>query len=167
MTTVARNNYLVGGVSAEGYLLHDHVPANNAVDPFNQGDLVSFDSSHHCAQACNTDTKAANLLGVAMGSSIVNSNLDNAQYSGIGEPSVQVAYAGIFNLYTTSGDTYNDGDPVWSSGVDAQTITNTVGSNANKVGCARLPINVSSIAGGAGIQVPVFVYSRYYVTFGN
>lgn len=164
MSTVARNNFLLGGVSEEGYLLHDHVPVLDATHHVNAGDLVYMDTSAYVAASLDSDAHAASLLGVAMQSSLINSNLDNS--ASAGEPSIQVGYGGIWNFNTTSGDTYHDGDALYI-GADAQTVTNTAGMMTHKVGCVRLPINVSSVAGGSGIQVPVFVYSKYYVTFGN
>lgn len=162
MSTVAQNNIRTGALHPEGFLYHGHVPVNDSVSHINQGDLVYWDSASHTAKALDTDGHAATLLGVALGSSIVNSNVDNSTSSSL-VPNINIGYGVISQFNTTSGDTLHEGDAVYA-GADAQTVTSASG-NSNKVGVVRLPPRGSNISGGTGVTVPVLVYSQAFVAF--
>lgn len=161
MSTVANNNLRTGCLSAEGILVHGHVPVLDSASHINQGDLVYWDATSMTAKALDSDAHAATLLGAALGSSIVNSNIDNTSSSG--EPDINIGYGGIFDMKTTSGDLYSEGTPVYV-GADAQTVTSATGST-NKVGVVRLAPRGSAITGAAGVTVPVLVYSHAFVDF--
>lgn len=161
MSTVAQNNIVAGCVHQEGFLMHGHVPVNHSTVPVNQGDLVYWDSAAKIAKPIASDSNVASLLGVALGSSKFNSNIDNS--TSIKEPTINIGYGVIANMKTVASDVYNDGDPVYYS-TDAQTVTSATGSS-NKIGIVRLAPEGSAITGATGVTVPVFVYSQAFVAF--
>lgn len=162
MSTVAQNNLLTGGVHGEGFLYHAHVPVSNSTFPINQGDLVYWDGTAHIAKVVGSDANAAALLGVALGSSAFNSNLDNSSAT-VAVYNIEIGYNVIASFKTTNAETYAEGTAVYI-GADAQTITTVAGTN--KVGVVRLPPRGSAVTGASGVTVPVLVYSHAFVSFG-
>ena len=156
------NNLKKGLFVGLGVANFEAVPCNNASFPIREGSLVWWDSSAHLAKelGVSDDTNAAHLIGVASTPSAVSSSLDGST-----EPTVNVQALGVHDLGTTSGDTYHHGDVVYA-GADAQTITNTAGMMTNKIGVVQLPAGVASVAGGAGISVPILVFTKAFISLG-
>lgn len=126
---------------------------------FNLGDLLYMDTSAHQAKPLiNSDANAATFCGVAMNGSFVNV-YGTKKYFDL----VPVLTKGVVRLFTTVGDTYHEGDPVYV-GVDAQTVTNTVGGLTKKLGYVKLSAGQTSLAGGAGITVEVQITPLWPVT---
>jgi hypothetical protein len=103
------------------------------------------------------DTNAAKFIGVALDSSYVNP-YGTKKYS----PQIAVGLDGVFTFSTTSGDTYNEGDAVYT-GVDAQTVTNTAGGLTKKIGFVKMRPGQSAVAGGAGISIDIEISAQYPV----
>lgn len=120
----------------------------------NAGDLLYFDSSAHVAKPLDSDAHAATLLGVAYDSSFLNL-YGQKKY----EAGVVAISSGVVRLFTTSGDTYHDGDEVWL-GADAQTITNTQGGNTHAIGVVYLPMG-NTVAGGSGTLIEVIIQPQF------
>lgn len=128
----------------------------------NAGDLVWYDTSNHWVASVDTDGHAATFAGVALDGASIQ------PYSTVfATPQIPVGTKGIFRFFTTSGDTYHDGDKVYqttSAAGTPQTITNTQGGNSNVLGTVVMPPSITSIAGGAGIQVQVKISPLWPVT---
>lgn len=128
----------------------------------NGGDMVWYDTSNHWVAALDTDAHAAEFAGVAMdGSSIQPYN--TAFYM----PQLPIATKGIFRFFTTTGDTYHDGDKVYqttSASGNPQTVTNTQGGNSNVLGTIVLPPGITSVVAAAGVQVQVKISPLWPVT---
>jgi len=132
-----------------------------AVDPVNfpiqQGSLVFYDVVNNLTKPVTSDADAATLLGCATKTIPFASNLGNGvtpvHYD------MEAAFGDAFKLNTTTGETYVNFQEVYV-GADSQTITNTAGLMTHPVGYIRLPSNVASVAGAAGVKVPVVVYTR-------
>lgn len=153
-------NIKKGKTNGQGYMQHDAVPCNDATFPIAQGDLVYWDSAAKiCKKLVASDANAANILGVALKASKVNSSIDAST-----EPNVTVGFGCIAELKTTAAQTYNHGDLVYS-GADEQTVTTTAGTNP--VGVVQLVSKGSAITGAAGVLVQVLVYSKAFVKFSN
>lgn len=123
----------------------------------NQGDQVYLDTSNHVVKSlgASDDTNAATYVGVALDGSYIQP-YSVKEYS----PQIPVLTKGICRFKTTSGDTYHTGDAVYV-GADCQTVTNTVGGLTKKIGYVNLPPSVSSLAGGAGITVEIWIEAQW------
>lgn len=163
MSTVARNAVKKGIVNGEGFLQHNSVPVADGTSHINQGDLVYYDTSAHIAKPADTDAHCATLLGIALKSSIVNSNLDS---SALSLPAIDVGFGVVASLKTTAAETYHHGDLLYI-GADAQTVTNSnaSGASTHPVGCVQLPAGVATVTGAAGVSIDVLVYSNELVQF--
>ena len=159
MSTVNQNAVQTGIVNGQGFLQHQ-AKINHASFPVKQGELVYWDASAHIVKPLDTDAHAATQLGVALQPSGVSSSLDNS--AAIVEKTIAVGFGCKALFKTTVGDTYLEGDALYI-GADAQTVTNTVGANVNKIGVVQHPAAVSSVAGAAGVNVQVLVYSNAIV----
>lgn len=148
------NNLLSFGIISQQGIKEVPYPCADATASFNQGDLLYYDTTAHIVKALDTDAHAATFAGVAMQPSKVSSNVDNT--ASANPVQVAVGSSGVFNFKTTVGETYHFGDAIWI-GADAQTITNTVGSNTHSLGKIWLPPGVSAVTGAAGISVGVAV----------
>ncbi len=128
---------------------------------FNLGDMVYMDTSaHQVKPLINSDANAATFAGIAMNGTSVNV-YGTKKYFDL----VPILEEGNVRLFTTTGDTYHDGDAVYV-GADAQTITNTAGGLTKKLGYVKLPAGITSIAGGSGITVEINITPLWPVTIG-
>lgn len=128
----------------------------------NAGDQVYFDTSAKVVKSLGTsdDTNAANFAGIAMDGSFIQP-YSAKQYDLGGQ--IPVLTRGIVRMKTTVGDTYQAGQPLYV-GVDAQTVTNTVGGLTKKIGYVVMPPAQTSIAGGAGIFIQMEISTLFPVT---
>lgn len=153
MATTAQNN-IVEARRVEAW----KVLADGTAD-INQGDQVYLDTSAHVVKSLGAadDTNAATFVGVAGESSFINP-YGTKEYSA----QIPVVRAGVVSMFTTSGDTYNEGDALYV-GADAQTVTNTVGGLTKKVGYAKMRPGQSAVAGGATVAIDMVIEAQYPV----
>ncbi len=131
--------------------------ATDGNSDINQGDQVYLDTSAHLVKPLGTsdDTNAATFVGVAMDGSYIQP-YSQKKYS----DQIPVLTKGICRFNSTTGDTYHDGDAVYV-GVDAQTVTNTVGGLTKKIGYVKLAPGITSIAGAAGVTVEIEIQPQF------
>lgn len=125
---------------------------------FFQGDNLWWDSSAGYAKPLDSDAHAAYLLGPALRSAYIAPYASINLVGGPGLvknyfPSALIGFGDVYTFFTTSGDTYTEGTAVYF-GTDAQTITSQAASHS--IGVVSLPTG-ATVAGGAGILVPVLV----------
>jgi len=157
MAVVSMNN-LVQKIK-DGYIFD--LPVVSTGTPTNiikQGELVYWDATNKNIKSLDSDANAATFLGVADDQYPINSNIDNGTVAGAN--SMSVGFNNIYSFKTTAGDTYVNFSEVYI-GADSQTITNTAGAMTHKIGYIKLPSGVTSVAGGAGVSVPVYIYSKH------
>lgn len=115
----------------------------------NSGDMMYWVPGSGYYDVCDTDGKAAAFAGVSNDTDPVTSlNERTPETRGI-----RINRHGIFEFFTTSGETYVEGTPV-HVGADAQTVST---AGANIVGYAIMPDMITSIAGASGVKVPVAI----------
>lgn len=153
MATSNYNAVVYGSISGQGFKSL-HVPVVHSTNPIKQGELLYLDTSAHIAKPLDSDAHAASILGVALQPSAVTSSIDSSS-----EKAVQVGWDLVAQLKSTASETYYPGTVVYI-GADAQTVTTVAGSN--RVGIVVLPVGVASVAGAAGVNVPVLVKSAVY-----
>jgi len=135
-----------------------HMDLNCGTNVIRQGSLVAWDSTNKVIKEAASDAECAKLLGVAMDTVPVASNIDNGVTSV--PKTMNAGYNDMFNLNTTVGETYENFTPVYM-GADAQTVTTVAGTN--QIGYVRLASGKASVTGAAGVMVPVYVFSNYPV----
>lgn len=142
MATQQRNAVIIAYIDPVPYPI-----ATDGTFDINAGDQVWFDTSVHFIKALDSNAHAAYFAGVAEGGSYIQ------PYS-VKEYNLQIGIwtKGIFSFFSTTGDTYHDGDPVYI-GADAQTVTNTIGGNTVVLGVVKLGPGVSSLAGLTGVTL--------------
>lgn len=154
MSTTPKNTALRPLHTQEGFLRIPDVPLPALSTPVNQGDLMYWDDVVGVARVLDSDAHAATLMGVAAKTNPFTSSLGPTT-----DGFMDIDSGGIFEFTGSSSDTYGPLDAVYY-GVDAQTVTNQVGSNI--IGYIMLPKGVSSLAGG--VKVQVWVIPKYPVT---
>ena len=131
---------------------------------FFQGDLLWFDSSAGYVKPLDSDAHAAYLVGVALANAyiapyysmqILNGPAPVKNYA----LSAVVGLGVIATFYSTSGETYADGDAVYWGGVsnNPQVITKSSGDPTHSVGVVKLAPGAAAISGGSTVLVPVLV----------
>ncbi len=152
MSTTPIDNQVLGGELAP-----IPYPVDTAGNyPFNQGDLLWFDSSAKFVKALDSDAHAAYSVGVASDTSPLQ------VYSAKSYPdSIGVNRRGVYRFKTTPAETYAEGTALYI-GADAQTITTVTGSYS--VGVAKMAPGVASVTGAAGVYVEVEITPKYPVS---
>lgn len=160
--TIPRNN-IVKDVRFQGSVLNYPLSTGGSFDFF-QGDLLWWDSSATIVKPLDSDAHAANLVGVAARSAYIAPYASMQQTGGPAlvknyELAALVLFGVIATFFSTSGETYNDGDSVYFGGVanNPQTITKSSGSPTHVVGVVKLPPGGLAISGGSTVLVPVLV----------
>lgn len=143
MSTTQQDNVIVQYVPPVSYPIKTDGTAD-----INGGDLVYFDTSAKVVKSLDSDAHAASFAGLAMNGSYIQP-YTTKQY---GAGSIPVLQKGRCKALTTSGDTYHEGDALYT-GADAQTVTNTVGGNSNIIGYVKLRPGITSLAYAAGVFV--------------
>ena len=147
MSTTSQNGG--AGRKGDGYVWP--VDTSGSFD-INAGDLVWFDASAHVIKPLDSDAHWGTAgAGYAYDASFINL-YGQKKY----DPGVVAVCSGVARLFTTAGDTYHSGDSVYYSGVNAQTITNTVGGNSHPVGVVYLPFG-NTVTGATGTLIEVIV----------
>lgn len=131
---------------------------------FFQGDLLWFDSSVGYVKPLDSDAHAAYLVGVALNNAYVAPYYSMQILSGPA-PVKNYALSAIAGIgcvatfYSTSGETYADGDAVYWGNVanNPQVITKASGSPTHSVGVVKLAPGASAISGSITTIVPVLV----------
>jgi hypothetical protein len=140
--------------------------SNGGSFDFFQGDLLWWDSAALQVKPLDSDAHAAFLVGVALrnaylapyasmqlsgGPAMVKNYYDTALFG----------YGGVFTFFSTSGETYNEGDSVFWGNVsnNPQIITKSSGSPTHLVGTVQLN-GASAISGGSTVLVPVLVIAQ-------
>jgi hypothetical protein len=161
----------------DGVLIY--APDLTGVKPCHQGDIVCFDGTLNSGAGgvrqaivqadlvLNLQNPVLGYAGVAVQNSILNSLGDQLT-------TVEVGFKNIFNFYTTSGEIYTEGQPVYlnetvvATNGNSQQITNNNNSGLRsvKIGYVHLPQDLVmagtlSITGAANIFVPVAVIANF------
>jgi hypothetical protein len=143
----------------KGFKIFD-VKVNAATFPIKQGSLVVWDAVAGIAKEAAAAAIGDKLLGCSENTVPVASNIDNGvtpiQYS------INACYGDVFSMGATTGESYVDFDPVYV-GADAQTITKVNAGSQVAIGYVKLPSGTASIAGSAGVKVPVYLFSNFPV----
>lgn len=120
----------------------------DATVSYNQGDLLCLDSG--LLKAVTGDADGATILGIAP--QTVVSGKPKAVYSGTAVDAAAAiealsgpVYGVVAKLKLKTGDTFNPGDLVYCSSVDAQTVSST---GTNQIGIFQDP----TIVGAAGVE---------------
>lgn len=162
--TNPRNNELKDICFALSKMNYAHGGSSVSFD-YQQGDLLYWDSVAKYVKPLDSDAHSAFLVGVAQRSAYI-APYGNAQQSGGPallknyHDSALVGFGGIFTFFSTSAESYSDGDVVYWGNVanNPQIISKSSGSPTHAVGVVKLnPANASAIAGGATVLVPVLV----------
>ncbi len=124
-----------------------------ASQALNQGDLTYFDVANNTVRQLDTDAHAEFLCGIAQQYNPVSSIAPEVEITRCG-----VQAGSVYNMQTTAGDNYNNGDLVYvnpeSSSGNYQTITKTV-TNASQTVTVSGTITAGNVA---SLQV-----GKYYV----
>lgn len=132
MATVAKNR--ITRSVRPGSAFESAKSVISSASTWNQGDLVYFDDTANVLKAVTADADGATFCGIARQSIVAGKPLspyqgtavDGAQaIEEIGGPQFGV----IAKLKLKSGDTFNPGDLVYATAVDAQTVS-SAGTNA-------------------------------------
>jgi hypothetical protein len=165
MATTPNNNVVRGGAMARS-LFMSALPVLSSAVSFNQGDLITFDTSAKVLKPAATGA-GQYFLGVAVNT--VVSGLPKQPYTGTAvDASTGLSdlsgpvFGVVASLYLDTGTSLNPGDSVYISNTDAQHVTTTQGGGTDlAIGIYVGPAITSSAAGAKG---DILIVARYGAT---